>query len=293
LTVSPIPGAFGQGFPGLVYLSTLSYLDPKERPAQVRSDYQRIFFSEILHAHETAHQWWGSIVTASGYRDAWLMEALANYTALLFLEKKAGARALYAVLEDYREHLLAKKEDGATIESTGPIVWGTRLSSSQSPGAWRTITYEKGSWILHLLRAQLGDAAFSRMLGELRRRFEFKSVSTENFRQLASEFVPSSAPDRSLESFFDAWVYGTGVPSLKLSYSVRGKAPRYAVSGAVAQGGVAEEFSIWVPLEIHYGRGRPQVHWVRTGAGSTPFNFTLKQKPLKVVLDANLVLTRN
>ncbi|MGH9631511.1 MAG: hypothetical protein ACRD7E_24665, partial [Bryobacteraceae bacterium] len=53
LTVSPIPGAFGQGFSGLVYLSTLTYLSPRDRPAGVRSRATETFFSELLHAHET------------------------------------------------------------------------------------------------------------------------------------------------------------------------------------------------------------------------------------------------
>ena len=53
---------------------------------------EQVFFTELLHAHETAHQWWGNIVTADGYHDGWLMEALANYTSLLYLEKRKGAR---------------------------------------------------------------------------------------------------------------------------------------------------------------------------------------------------------
>src|SRR6188474_3777791 len=89
LTVSPIPGRFGQGFPGLLYLSTLVYLDPSERPLRSNSP-QQIFFSEVLHAHEIGHQWWGNGVTSADYQDDWLMEALANYSALWSLERKKG-----------------------------------------------------------------------------------------------------------------------------------------------------------------------------------------------------------
>ncbi|HEY2843819.1 MAG TPA: M1 family aminopeptidase, partial [Bryobacteraceae bacterium] len=87
LTVSPIPGTFGQGFPGLVYLSTLSYLDPLERPAATRSAAMQTFFSDLMVPHEVAHQWWGNIVTGKSYQDEWLLEALANYSALLWIEK--------------------------------------------------------------------------------------------------------------------------------------------------------------------------------------------------------------
>src|SRR5260370_41909830 len=145
LTVSPVPGAFGQGFPGLIYLSTLSYLGPNNRTIAGMRDSQQLFFSEMLYAHETAHQWWGNVVASAGYQHDWLLEALANYTALLYLEKHKGTRAMDSVLNDYRVDLLAKSPSGGTVESAGPVALGIRLVSSQNPEAWRTIVYEKGS----------------------------------------------------------------------------------------------------------------------------------------------------
>src|SRR5207248_983552 len=146
LTVSPIPGAFGQGFPGLIYLSTLSYLKapPLARTASTGHT-TGLFFEDVLQAHETAHQWWGNRVTAGSYRDNWLMEALANYSALLYLEKRRGTHSLDLMLDSYRDALLAKNESGQTVDSAGPIVLGTRLESSQEPRAWRAVTYGKGS----------------------------------------------------------------------------------------------------------------------------------------------------
>jgi len=293
LTVSPIPGAFGQGFPGLLYLSTIFYLDPDERPAAARSEYQQTFFSEILSAHETAHQWWGNVVTAAGYQDEWLMEALANYSALLYLERRKGSRALESVLSEYKNHLLVKTEDGRITESAGPIVWGLRLESSQVPAAWRTITYEKGSWIMHMLRRQMGDERFLSMLGELRRRYQYRAVSTEQFQRLAAQFLPPRSPDPRLEAFFEQWVYSTGIPSLRLSYSVRGKAPAVRISGTLTQRDAGQEFSAWAPIELQYAKAKPVVHWVRSGDGAVPFDLTLRQAPSKVVLDpGNSVLRR-
>src|SRR5262249_22150944 len=83
LTVSPIPGGFGQGFPGLIYLSTLSYLKHLPRMSSDAPEAQQLFYADLLQTHETAHQWWGNVVVPSTYRDGWLMEALANYSALL------------------------------------------------------------------------------------------------------------------------------------------------------------------------------------------------------------------
>ena len=291
LTVSPIPGAFGQGFPGLLYLSTIAYLNPEERPASVRSESQQTFFSEILSAHETAHQWWGNVVTPAGYQDDWIMEALANYSALLFLEKRKGARALESVLTEYKNHLLAKTEEGRRTDSAGPVIWGARLENSRVPGAWRIIIYEKGSWIMHMLRWRTGDERFLAMLGELRRRYQYRAITTEQFRLLAAQFLPARSPDPQLEAFFDQWVYGTGIPTLKFNHSVRGQAPSLRISGTVTQSDADEDFSVYVPIEVQFGKGRSVTHWVRTVAGPAPFSLTVRQAPSKILLDpANSVL---
>src|SRR5262249_15820564 len=92
LVVTPIPGNFGQGFPGLIYLSTLSYIDPSQRPLHNRDSYVQTFFNDVLDVHEVAHQWWGNLIASAGYEDDWMMEALADYSSLMFLEKKNGQR---------------------------------------------------------------------------------------------------------------------------------------------------------------------------------------------------------
>ena len=281
LTVSPVPGTFGQGFPGLIYLSTLSYVAPSIRSLD-RHD--QVFFTELLHAHETAHQWWGNIITANGYHDAWLPEALANYSGLLYLEKRKGARTVEAILNEYRANLL-KKTDTGTEDEAGPIVMGARLANSLTPDAWRHIVYGKGSWIMHMLRRRMGDQRFLEMLGELRRRYQWKSVTTEEFRELAAGFLPPKSPDPKLEVFFDEWVYGTGIPALKLTWSVKGKAPALKLSGTVTQSGVNDDFSFPVPIEIQFARGRPLTYWVESSSDPVPFTVALKQAPSKVLLD--------
>jgi hypothetical protein len=284
LTVAPIPGTFGQGFPGLVYLSTLSYLDPSQRPAAARDPAHQVFFSELIEAHEVAHQWWGNVVTTNAYQDEWMLEALSSYSALLWLEKKKGAKAANAVLDDYREHLLAKDEQGRTTESAGPIIWGGRLDSSGVPDAWRSITYEKGAWIFHMLRRRLGDERFMKMLAEMRHRYEFKSIATEDLRALAKEFLPPHTPAAAIDTFFENWVYATGIPTLKIKYTVKGVAPAVKISGTITQTGVDDDFSIEAPVELQFAKGAPQTVWVRTSNEASTFSATVRQIPLRAVV---------
>lgn len=282
LAVTPIPGTFGQGFPGLVYLSTLAYLNPEQRPAGLRGQSHETFFSELLEDHETAHQWWGNMVVSAGYQDEWLIESLANYSALLMLEKNKGRQAVDAVLADYKAHLLAKIEGDRTLESAGPITWGFRLQSSIAPHAWRTVTYEKGTWIIHMLRCRLGDEKFLEFLHELCTRYRFKPISTEQFRELAAEYTPPGSPDASLKGFFDNWVYGTGIPSVKISFFY-GAAK---LTGTLIQQNVADDFSTFVPIEID-AQGQKAIHWLPTSNDPSPFSIPLKVAPTKVTLLAS------
>jgi hypothetical protein len=292
LTVSPIPGAFGQGFPGLIYLSTLSYLKSlptSTNPANVQTE---LFFEDVLQAHEVAHQWWGNRVTAASYRDGWLMEALANYSALLYLEKRKGARAVELMLDAYRSNLLAKGDSGQTVDSSGPIVLGPRLENSQEPRAWRSIVYGKGSWIIQMLRRRMGDERFFAMLRELMTRYAGKELSTENFRELAAQFLPPKSDDPKLEAFFEQWVYGTGIPSLKLAWSIKGKAPSLRLVGTLTQSDAGEDSSVIAPVEIQVARGRTITQWVRSANDPVTFTVALTQPPLKVAMDPHQAVLR-
>jgi hypothetical protein len=282
LTVSPIPGTFGQGFPGLVYLSTLAYLDPNARPAPMRGPRERVFFSDILEAHEVAHQWWGNLVIPAGYQDEWISEALANYSALLYLERKRGVKAMQDVLEDFRDALVKKKGDGPTVDSAGPITLGFRLESVDLPDAFHTITYNKGAWIFHMLRRRLGDERFVKMLAEFRRRSDQRPASTADLRAMVKEFLPPGVSAATVDGFFENWVYSTGIPALKLNYTVKGVAPALRIAGMVEQSGVDDAFSVEVPVEVQFAKGAPQTIWVETSSAGTSFSTTLKQTPARV-----------
>jgi len=292
LTVAPIPGTFGQGFPGLVYLSTLSYLDPREFPQGLRGQQRQLLFSNLMESHEVAHQWWGNVVTADSPQDGWLLEALSNYSALLWMEKTQGIKTVESVLNDYRDHLVAKDSSGRSVESAGPIVWGDRLDSTGVADAWRIITYEKGAWILHMLRRRMGDEPFSKMLAELRHRYEFRPVSTRDFQALAKEFSPPDLKGTALDDFFDNWVYATGIPSLKLQYSIKGVAPAIKASGTVTQSGVEDDFSVEVPVEIQFAKGPPRTLWINASNDAVPFSANLRQIPLRVTIPSGFLAIR-
>jgi len=94
--------------------------------------------------------------------------------------------------------------------------------------------------------------------------------------------LPPGVTTESMEAFFDNWVYSTGIPVLRVRYSVKGKAPSWKVSGTVEQSAVNENFSVDVPVEIQFAKGATQTVWVRTSSEPASFSATLKQPPTKV-----------
>ena len=187
--------------------------------------------------------------------------------------------------------------DGETAESEGPIVQGRRLENSNNPNAWTAVAYGKGTWIIHMLRRRMGDAQFMKMLAELRRRYEWKTIDTEQFQLLCAEFLPPQSPDPKLENFFDQWVYGTGIPALKLNYSVKGKPGAWKLTGTVDSVRRARRFQ-------RDGAGRDSdrprqggpaaSNWFRTGAVSrfrSAANAKAVLDPAQACCDVRIVVS--
>jgi aminopeptidase N len=131
----------------------------------------------------------------------------------------------------------------------------------------------------------MGDERFLSLLGELLKRYDHRSLSTEAFRELAASYLPPKSEDPKLEGFFDQWVYGTGIPALKLDYQVKGKAPALKLVGTVTQTDVDDDFATLVPVEIQLARGRTITQWVLAGSAPATFTVALTQPPAKVALD--------
>lgn len=265
VALTPIAGYFGQGFPGLIYLSEVSYTRPEDRPLALRKPELDSFFNELLLPHEIAHQWWGNVVRSADYRTGWLTEAMANYSALEFLERENGPGTAGKLLTLFRSDLM-RKDNGQTLESAGPIDLGERLIEPGSLLRWHAITYEKGAFVLRMLQQRLGEAKFRQMQIRLLNEFASKPITNDEFRAVAASFVPPDQPDRSLESFFETWVYGTGVPVLKL----HGAGRHLTVDAS----GINDDFTADLPMACVSSSRKKIVHWIQISSGSNPVDLS-------------------
>ena len=302
LSVSQIPGTFGQGWPGLLYVSTYSFLPSAAQQRVGLSTMGQEHFTELVPYHEVAHQWWGNVVAWSSYRDQWIDEAIANYLALLFADtKKNPDHTLHVWLARYRQQLV-EKSPGATEApgNIGALTLGTRLNSSKSPSAYEEIVYSKGSWVIHMLREMLRqpgaknpDARFIALLQTLVKKYAYRSLSTDDFRREV-ETVMTPAMDleggRSMEWFFEEWVRGTGVPHYRVEFTARHTEKGYEIRGKLFQTGVPRSFIANVPLYAA-GAGHGTFLGAVVASGpETPFHFVAESALRKIVVDPQMTL---
>jgi Peptidase family M1 domain len=312
LAITQMPGGDSQGWPGLVFLSSYAFLDDEERK-ELRFSPFRALMQEQITAHETAHQWWGDLVTWTTYRDQWLSEGLANYSALMMLQEKdpAGFRE---IMERYRRELVEKDKSGSAPKDAGPVTLGGRLQSSRSPGGYDAISYGRSTWLFHMLRTMMQDGAmqdraalqsegasrsrsgkdepYARALRKVRERYESKSINTRELLAVFAEELPPGLRyegKSSLDWFLEGWVNGTSLPKLELrAAKFLPKNGRTLVSGTIFQKDAPADLVTSVPV-YGSGPGKRSVLIGRVFADGQESSFHLSAPPgiSKIVLDPN------
>jgi hypothetical protein len=306
LALTQMPGRDSQGWPGLVFLSSYAFLDQQERE-QLHYEPYRILLQQSIPAHEAAHQWWGDLITWSSYRDQWFSEGLANYCALMMLQERdpAGFRE---VMEKYREDLLEKNKDGSSPTEAGPVTLGTRLLSSRFPGGYEAILYGRGTWLFHMLRMMMKDAAaqeggrkvqssaaeepFVRALRKVRERYEGQPISTSELLDVFAEELPPSLRyegKKSLDWFLEGWINGTSLPKLELKgVKFTPKGSGAMVSGSIVQKNAGEDLVTSVPVyAVMSGKQTILLGRVFVDGEESSFHLTAPAGAHKIVLDPN------
>ena len=212
LTVVTLPRKFSQSYLGFLALSD-NVLLGSEPSYGLNLELMR----DTTIAHEIAHQWWGNVIGWWSYRDQWLSEAMANFSALLYYthQEGEGSTFLADMSAGWRESLSQTTFEGRTIESLGPVVLGGRLNSSKSGGAYRAIIYRKGAVVLAMLARALGQREFLEMLRSLADAAAQRVLTTDGFIRSLERM---SGID--LQGFARQFIYGSGIPQVYYTYGV-------------------------------------------------------------------------
>lgn len=309
LALTQEPGVLSQGWPGLIFLSSFSFLNEGEKSRLPVDRVTRMMSGGVI-AHETAHQWWGDLVTWGSYRDQWVVEALADYSSLMLMEA-TDPRRFRAVLDKYREDLLRENEAGQQLMEAGPVTLGMRLASSQFPAAYEAISYGRGVWLFHMLRHMMRDAEaartrssaksspawdepFIRALRRVRERFQGKAITTRDLLRVFQEELPASLRhegNSSLDWFYEGWVNGTALPRFVLEgVKYQAKAGSTVVTGAIAQKDAPPDLVTPVPVYAILGGKSVLLGRVFVDEAKTAFQLVAPAGTRKVVLDPNQTL---
>lgn len=167
---------------------------------QTCSFYNPTFYNDWVIAHETSHQWWGDMITCETFNHVWLNEGMASYSEPIFFEK------YYASQSTYFGYMQSQKYLGP-----GTIYVENLLTDDIFD---QNLVYDKGSWVMHMLRGVLGDTTFFRVMVEYRNsQYQYGSLTTEEF----SDFV-SARVGTDMYWFFHEWIYGDGHPDYNISW---------------------------------------------------------------------------
>jgi hypothetical protein len=303
LEITQLPGILSQSWPGLIYLSSTAFLTPDERLAVgVRDPYVELLLSRLMLTHETAHQWWGDAVDWVSYRDEWIVEALANYSALVMLDKQHPGD-MRTALTYYRGELLRETRNGI-IADAGPVTLGHRLTSSKSPDAYERVLYGRGTWLIHMLRTMLreagggnNDAVFFSALKGLLAVAPNHKISTLDLQRAFEQVMPASLAyegHKSLDWFFDSWINGDSIPQFSLEdVHMTPSAHKLKVTGTILQDHAAKDMVTAVPLYAVDAAGKQRfIAFVFADDAKTEFTVTAPANTKQILLDPEETLLR-
>lgn len=226
--------------------------------------------------HEVAHQWFGNAVTEADWDDVWLSEGFATYFTLLFIEHAYGR-------DEFVQGLEASRRTVRSFAAANPGYTIIHRNLARMEDVTSSHTYQKGSWVLHMLRGVVGDDAFRRGIRAYYQRYFNANATTADFRRAMEE-----AAGRDLGWFFTQWLYRPG--DLKLAgrwhYDAAARQLRLTLEQVQGDGSL-----FTMPLEVAVsqpGQPRPTIHRVELTGRSQQFTIAMPTEPAEVRLDPNL-----
>jgi aminopeptidase N len=210
---------------------------------------------EALIAHEIAHQWFGNMATEKSFHHLWLSEGFATYMTHCYLESKYGDSILKARLQSDREKIneFLSRAPRSVIDSTANYM---SLLNANS--------YEKGSWVLHMIRRQVGNELFQKIIRTYYEQYRGRNADTDDFRRIVE-----SLTGQDWSAFFNQWLRHKANPSLQINWSNSEDGKWITLNIKQLQAG--DPFTFPLPIDIINTKGEKKRIELAISKATQPF----------------------
>jgi aminopeptidase N len=226
---------------------------------------------EHLLVHEIVHQWFGNMASEKSFPHLWLSEGFATYLTDVYWEKKYGAKAFQERLSKERDQVIqfSKVAKMPVVDSVSDLM---DLLNANS--------YQKGAWVLHMLRKEVGDAAFHKIIQTYYQQYKGSNADTRDFQA-----VTEKISGKNLKTFFDQWLYLPGIPKFKLGW----KWSAGKINITIDQTG-GNKFSFPLSLGLIDASGKQTIQTIAVMPGTTNYSISSAAKPVNIILDPEVQL---
>ncbi|MBC7948770.1 MAG: M1 family peptidase [Chitinophagaceae bacterium] len=228
---------------------------------------------EGLIAHEVAHQWFGDMVTEKNYSHLWLSEGFATQLKHYYLEKRHGFKRARIDLEEDRDQVIAfvATSNRTVVDSISTF---KQLLNANS--------YQKGGWILHMLRRKVGDDVYRNIIREFYAAYASKNADTRDFQAIAEKVY-----GRKLDVFFQQWLYSPGIPKLDLRWKYDGSKKEFVLVVTQLQ---SNPFEFPLELSLSVGNGKKITKRLDISRARQEFRIPISSTVHRVIADPNTSL---
>lgn len=228
--------------------------------------------------HEIAHQWFGNAVTETSWDDAWLSEGFATYFTLLFIENEYGK-------EEFKKGIIKARQSVMDLSLKLPDFSIVSPRSAEKEPVTSGITYQKGAWVLHMLRNLVGERNFKKGIQSYYAAFYNQNATTDDFRKAMEK-----ASGKDLKLFFKQWLYQPVNPTIHGTWDYN--AAQKTITVQLTQGQTGD-LVFNVPVEIGYyqnGSAIPVILKTNLASKQQTQTFKVSQAPEKMEFDPRNVL---
>lgn len=230
--------------------------------------------SESLLTHEIAHQWFGNMATEKSFGHLWLSEGFATYFTILYFENKYGRDTATFMLKEDREQVISYSK-----QRMNPVVDTIERNYMKLLTA---NSYQKGGWVLHMLRNQLGDSVFWRSIRKYYSTYAGGIAGTEDLQKVFEE-----VSGKNLTVFFKQWLYSSGQPLLNLNWEYNEISKKLKVDIEQIQ---KQLFEFPLSIKIVYANGKNLYLQRNISTQKEIVDINLDEKPMQLILDPDTVL---